>query len=62
MFPVFVVVVSLLILVYLGHARMDRPASLPPKVSGLRLRSSGADLPILLLVLVAVLVAILVAA
>ena len=59
--PVFIVVVSLFILVYLGHARADRPASLPPKLSGRGLMSSGADLPILLLVLVAVLVAILIA-
>ncbi len=61
MLPVFIVVVALFTLVYLGHAGADRPASLPPKISGLRLRSSGADLPILVLVLVAMLVAILIA-
>ena len=61
MLPVFIVVLSILVLVYLGHARAARPTSLPPKVAGLGLRSSDAQLFILILLLAATLVAILMA-
>jgi hypothetical protein len=61
MVSVLLVVLSIFVLVYLGHARAGRSASLPSKVFGVELRSPDAELLLLLLVLVAALVAILIA-
>jgi hypothetical protein len=61
MVSVFLVVLSILVLVYLGHAGAGRSASHPSKVFGLRPRSPDGELLILLVILAAALVAILIA-